>query len=187
MVMKPEPLYEAVEWAEADFGEKPFVAMLSPQGRQFTTETAKRLACLKGLVLIAGHYEGFDERVRALCDEEISIGDFVLTGGEIPAMAVIDAVARFIPGVLGDESSALRDSYSDGLLEGPQYTRPAEFRGMKVPEVLLSGDRAAINRWRRRESLRRTHQRRPDLLEKAILSYEDRRLLAEVLREEVGR
>lgn len=184
MVMKPDPLFEAVEWAEKDFGRKPFVVLLTPQGRKFTTEVAKDLSAHKGLVLVAGHYEGFDERVRSLSDDEISVGDFVLTGGEIPAMAVLDAVSRFIPGVLGDETSAHADSFSDGLLEGPQYTRPPEFRGMAVPEVLLCGDSAAIMRWRRKEAIRRTLCRRPDLLREACLTYEDRRLLDEVQREE---
>lgn len=184
MVMKPEPVYEAVESVERKLGAKPFIVLLTPQGRQFNTEIAEDLAKRESLALIAGHYEGFDERIRRLADVEVSIGDFVLTGGEIPAMAVIDAVARFVPGVLGDRSSAITDSFSDGLLEGPQYTRPPEFRGLPVPEVLLNGDGAAISRWRRRESIRRTLQRRPDLLEKACLTYEDRRLLDEVLKEE---
>ncbi len=184
MVMKPEPVYEALAWIRRDSGKAPHVALMTPQGRRFTTAVARELAGHDPLVLVAGHYEGFDERIRSFADDEISIGDFVLTGGEIAAMAVLDATARFLPGVLGDETSATEDSFSDGLLEGPQYTRPREYLGMEVPEVLTQGDRAAIERWRRKESLRRTLNRRSDLLGSAVLTYEDRRILAEVLKEE---
>lgn len=183
MVMKPEPVYEAVEWVEKDLGRKPYVILLTPQGEKFTGAVARRLACLRDMTLVAGHYEGFDERIRYLADAEMSIGDYVLTGGELPAMVVLDAVSRFIPGVLGDEESAMEDSFSDGLLEGPQYTRPPEYRGMRVPDVLLTGDHRAVERWRRKASLRRTLERRPDLLKEACLTYEDRRLLEEVMKE----
>lgn len=184
MVMRPEPVYEAMEWVERDLGKRPYVILMTPQGKRFDASMARDLAGREGICLVAGHYEGFDERVRALASEEVSIGDFVLTGGEIPAMAVLDAVARFIPGVLGDQVSADRDSFSDGLLEGPQYTRPPEYRGMKVPEALLQGDHAAVARWRRKEAIRRTYRRRPDLLEAACLTFEDRRFLEEVIKEE---
>lgn len=184
MVMKVEPLYEALQWVEADLGKRPYVALMTPQGARFTAASARRLAALPDICLVAGHYEGFDERVREMASEEISIGDFVLTGGEIPAMAVVDAVSRFIPGVLGDEDSAGADSFSDGLLEGPQYTRPPQFMGKRVPEVLLKGDHSAVRSWRRKEALRRTLLRRPELLETALLTFEDRRFLEDLVRED---
>lgn len=184
MVMKPEPIYEAVEWVQSDLGRKPYVVLMTPQGLRFDANRARSLAKLDGLALIAGHYEGFDERVRLIADMEISIGDFVLTGGEIPAMAVLDAISRFIPGVLGHTDSALDDSFSDGLLECPQYTRPPEYRGMKVPDVLQSGDYGQIRRWQRKEALRRTYLRRRDLLEDACLTFEDRCFLEEIREEE---
>ncbi|HHW27420.1 MAG TPA: tRNA (guanosine(37)-N1)-methyltransferase TrmD [Firmicutes bacterium] len=184
MVMKPEPVYEAVEWVAQDLGRKPYVVLMTPQGMRFNAKMAESLARADGLTLVAGHYEGFDERIRFLADMEISIGDFVLTGGEIPAMAVLDAVSRFIPGVLGHTDSAGNDSFSDGLLEGPQYTRPPEYRGMKVPDVLQSGDYGRIRRWQRKEALRRTYLRRPDLLADACLTFEDRCFLQEILSEE---
>lgn len=184
MVMKPEPVYQALAWIRRDSGKTPYVVLMTPQGRRFTTAVARELSGHDPLILVAAHYEGFDERIRSYADDEISIGDFVLTGGEIAAMAVLDATARFLPGVLGDETSATEDSFSDGLLEGPQYTRPREYLGMEVPEVLTQGDRAAIERWRRKESLRRTLNRRSDLLGSAVLTYEDRRILSEVLKEE---
>lgn len=184
MVMKPEPVYRALEWVEEDLGKRPYVVLMTPQGRSFDASLARELALKDDICLVAGHYEGFDERIREAACEEVSIGDFVLTGGEIPAMVVLDAVSRFIPGVLGDDESAHDDSYSLGLLEGPQYTRPPEYRGMKVPPVLLRGDHAAVARWRRKEAIRRTYRRRPDLLEKASLTFEDRCFLAEVMAEE---
>ncbi|MGD9142516.1 MAG: tRNA (guanosine(37)-N1)-methyltransferase TrmD [Dehalococcoidia bacterium] len=179
MVMKPEPIFEAVESVKAGIrnklGDVP-VILLSPQGRLFNQEIARELSDHENLILICGHYEGVDERVAAhLATDEISIGDYVLTGGEIPAMVVIDSVVRLIPGVLGSEDSPLDDSHAHGLLEYPQYTRPAEYRGMKVPEVLLSGNHAEIARWRREQIIRRTLERRPDLLDKADLSHEDRK------------
>ena len=180
MVLKPEPLFAAVEWLTAGMpeGARPRVILMCPQGETFTQRKARELAAEKHLIFICGHYEGVDERVREhLATDEISIGDYVLTGGELPAMVVIDAVVRLLPGVLGNEESAARDSFSDGLLEYPQYTRPAEFRGWKVPEVLLSGHHAEIARWRRQQSLLRTLRRRPDLLERADLTTEERRWL----------
>jgi len=166
MVMKPEPLFAAVEHALSDSPGGARVILMSPQGRRFNAGEARDLAGCLHLVLVCGRYEGVDERVRQhLVTDEISIGDYVLTGGEIPALVVIDAVLRFVPGVVGSADAAARDSFSDGLLEGPHYTRPRCFRGMEVPEVLLSGDHERIRRWRRKESLRRTLLRRPDLLD----------------------
>ena len=177
MVMKPEPLFEAVEAIRASSGldEAARVVLLSPQGRTLTQSVVEELARHRDLVLICGRYEGVDERVRRhLATDEISIGDYVLGGGELAAMVVIDAVSRLVPGVVGSLESTQDDSFTTGLLQHPQYTRPAEFRGWPVPEVLLSGDHAEVARWRRRESLRRTFLRRPDLLESAQLSEEDR-------------
>ncbi len=165
MLMKPEPLFKAVE---ALRGPESLVILTTPRGELFTQETAWRLATERHLIVICGHYEGVDERVReALVDCELSIGDFILTNGNIPAMAIIDAVTRLLPGVLGGEGSAENESFADGLLEYPQYTRPAEFRGLKVPEVLISGDHKKIEKWRRDASLADTMRRRPDLIEKA--------------------
>jgi tRNA (guanine37-N1)-methyltransferase len=170
MVMKPEPIFAAVE---AILGSPPAspVILLTPQGRTFNQSVAAELAEFPRVALICGRYEGIDERVREhLASDEISIGDFVLTGGELPALALIDAVSRLLPGVLGDPEGAKNDSHASGVLEYPHYTRPADFRGWSVPDVLLSGDHARINRWRREQSLRRTWQRRPDLLKGADLS-----------------
>ena len=179
MVMKPEPVFEAVKHVKGrDEGNGSRVILMCPQGGVFNQETAKRLAREAHLVLICGHYEGIDERVRErIVDEELSIGDFVLTGGEIPAMVVVDAISRLIPGVLGDKESYVNDSLYDGILEHPQYTRPREFEGMPVPEVLLSGNHEKIRLWRRKMSLRRTVERRPDLLKLEDLSAADRKLL----------
>ena len=163
MLLKAEPLFEAVE---ALRGEKTRVILTSPAGRPFRQEIARELAGEKHLLLVCGSYEGFDERVRqSLADDEISIGDYVLTNGALPAMVIIDAVTRLLPGVLGDDESSQDESFCGCLLEYPQYTRPAEFRGMNVPEVLLSGDHAAIEKWRREQATVQTRQRRPDLLE----------------------
>ena len=162
MLLKPEPLFEAVESLKRP-GTK--VILLSPGGRKFDQGIARELAAETDLLLVTGHYEGFDERVRTLlADDELSIGDYVLTNGALPAMVVIDAVTRLLPGVLGDDASSSDESFSAGLLEYPQYTRPAEFRGAKVPEVLLSGNHAEIEKWRREQAKARTQARRPDLL-----------------------
>lgn len=187
MVMKPEPIFQAVEATLGENPEPPVpVILLSPQGRLFTQRVAWELSACVRLVLICGRYEGVDERVREfLTTDEISIGDYVLTGGEIPAMVIVDAVTRLITGVLGDPAAATRDSHSEGLLEHPQYTRPPIFRGHPVPDVLLSGNHKEIALWRRREALRRTRQRRPDLLKEAELAREDLALL-ESLRRDSG-
>jgi len=178
MVLKPEPLFAAVEAVRT--GPETHVILMDPQGEPFTQKRAWELAEKSHLVLVCGHYEGVDERVRTIVDEELSIGDYVLTGGELPAMVVLDAVCRLLPGALGEAASARQDSFEDGLLDHPHYTRPAVFRGMAVPEVLLSGHHEEIRRWRRREALRRTWLRRPDLLARARLTEEDRRWLAEM-------
>lgn len=182
MVLKPEPVARALrDLRDLRPGAK--VLLMTPQGKTFCQRHARQLVSESALVFVCGRYEGFDERIRTMVDDEFSLGDFVLTGGELAAMAMIDAVARLLPGVLGNRDSAASDSYGDGLLEYPQYTRPVEFAGQRVPEVLLSGNHAAIARWRRRQQLKRTLQRRPELLEKAVLSDEDRCLLDELLRE----
>jgi tRNA (guanine37-N1)-methyltransferase len=162
MLLKPEPIFEAVESIAR---EATRVILLSPAGRPFSQAIARELARQDDLLFVTGHYEGFDERIREqLADDELSIGDYVLTNGALPAMVVIDAIARLLPGVLGDDESSKDESFSAGQLEYPQYTRPAEFRGMKVPEVLLSGNHAEITKWRADESRRRTKERRPDLM-----------------------
>jgi tRNA (guanine37-N1)-methyltransferase len=180
MLMKPGPIFEAVEAVRASAGldDGVPVVLMSPQGRRLTQPIVEELSRNDDLVLICGRYEGVDERVRQhLATDEISIGDYVLGGGELAAMVLIEAVSRLVAGVVGSMESTEDDSYTTGLLQHPLYTRPAEYRGMAVPDVLLSGDHAEIARWRRRESLRRTLQRRPDLLDTAELSDEDRRLL----------
>lgn len=177
MVMKPEPIVATLESLDT-FTPVPRKIMLSPQGRPFTQAVAQELAQLGSIALLCGRYEGIDERVREFVDEEISIGDFIVSGGEIAAIVVLDAVSRLIPGVLGCEQSAEVESFSEPLLEYPQYTRPPEFRGRQVPEILLSGDHAAIAKWRRQQALLRTAQRRPDLLDHAALSDSDRATLA---------
>jgi len=178
MIMKPEPVFASVETALGDALSQVPVILLSPQGRVFDQRVAQELARARRLALICGRYEGVDDRIRAhLATDEISVGDFVLTGGELPALILIDAVARLIPGVLGDAGAAADDSHASGLLEYPHYTRPPEFRGWSVPEVLLSGDHARVAAWRREQSLWRTLERRPDLLETAELSPTDRAIL----------
>jgi len=177
MVMKVEPIARAIEWIKS---EEPsaWAIYLTPQGRTFEQEMARNLSSKSHLILLCGRYEGVDERVRELfVDEEISIGDYVLTGGELAAMVIIDAVSRLLLGVLGSDRSAEEDSFFHSLLEYPQYTRPSNFRGREVPEVLLSGDHSAISLWRRKEALKRTSLRRPDLLAKAQLSSDDKKLL----------
>ena len=185
MVMKPEPIFEAVDSIKTgmkDIAGNVPVVLLSPQGRMFSQQIAQELSQHDNLILICGHYEGVDERVsQHLATDEISIGDYVLAGGEIPAMVVIDAVVRLLPGVLGSEESPLDDSHAHGLLEYPQYTRPAEYRGWSVPEVLLSGNHARIARWRREQIIRRTLERRPDLLDKAELSLEDKKIAEKLM------
>jgi tRNA (guanine37-N1)-methyltransferase len=207
MVMKPEPFFAAVEGLLAGSAGVPpaqpssssgsagvppalgttsrlDIILLTPQGELFTQALARELSAKDHLILLCGHYEGVDERVREhLATREISVGDYVLTGGELPAMVIIDAVVRLLPGALGAEEGAKSESFEEHLLEYPQYTRPAEFRGWRVPEMLLSGHHEQIRRWRRKESLRRTKQRRPDLLEKARLTAEDRELLEEIEEE----
>lgn len=181
MVLKPEPLYAAVRdiWAQMpSLAERRCTIIFDPAGEVFTQKMAKELAAYEQIVLICGHYEGFDARVYDLADRRISVGDFVLTGGEIPAMLVVDATARMLPGVLGDDTSAPTDSFFDVLLGYPQYTRPREFEGKTVPEVLLSGNHAEIARWRREQSLLATMRHRPELLPMAKLTCEDLKFLA---------
>ena len=176
--LKPEPLFAAVEAVSAELEKPPRVILMCPQGERFTQKKAEELAEEEHLVFICGHYEGYDERIREhLVTDELSIGDFVLTGGEIAAMAVIDSVVRLLPNVLGNADSPVLDSFSTGLLEHPQYTRPANFNGMEVPEVLLSGNHAKIDKWREEQSLLRTYERRKDLLETAPLTDHQRKLL----------
>ena len=185
MVMKCEPLAEALQATRSRLPAGSPVIYLSPQGRVFDQGTARRYARLPGLILLAGRYEGIDERlIEAQVDEELSLGDFVLSGGEIAAMAVIDAVVRLLPGALGDEESALQDSFECGLLDFPHFTRPETVAGRKVPDVLLSGDHAKIARWRRKQALGRSLLRRPDLLQKLDLDDEQRELLDEFLEEQ---
>ncbi|OIQ09622.1 tRNA (guanine-N(1)-)-methyltransferase [Moorella thermoacetica] len=186
MVMQAEPIFLAVEdLLPSGETARPPVILMSPQGEAFNQGMAEELAREEHLILICGHYEGVDERVRlALVTREISIGDYVLTGGELPAMVIIDAVTRLLPGVLGAPEGAREDSFAMGLLEYPQYTRPRSFRGLEVPEVLLSGNHEQIRRWRRQQALERTWRRRPDLLARVNLSPEDRRFLEEISRRE---
>ncbi|WP_172194421.1 tRNA (guanosine(37)-N1)-methyltransferase TrmD [Saccharibacillus qingshengii] len=222
MVLKPEPIFAAVEdllsrpelaadaassasadrtgeapaaasaseeslSASAASGSRPRIVLLCPQGETFTQQKAEEFAREDHLIFICGHYEGYDERIRiGLVTDEISIGDYVLTGGELPAMVMIDSTVRLLPGVLGNENSAITDSFSTGLLEYPHYTRPTEFRGMQVPDVLLSGHHAHIEAWRRRESLRRTLQRRPELLDRLTLTKQEQKWLEELKREEAS-
>jgi tRNA (guanine37-N1)-methyltransferase len=168
MVLRPEPLFEAVAWIRDRYpATNDRVILLSPQGQRLDSPAARRLAALDRVILLCGRYEGIDERVRQeLADEELSVGDVVLTGGELPALAVVDVVARFVPGVLGDPEAADRDSFEDGLLEHPHYTRPESYRGHDVPAILLSGDHGKIARWRREQALQATRRKRPDLLER---------------------
>jgi len=186
MVMKPEPVFEAVESVLGFTPDPPQpvpvpIILLTPQGRVFTQRVAEELSRHERIALLCGRYEGVDERIREhLVTDEISVGDYVLTGGELPALLLIDAVSRLIPGVLGDPTGAQDDSHSMGLLEYPHYTKPAEFRGWKVPEILLSGDHGKIEKWRREQALQRTFTKRPDMIEKAELSEKDRRFVEEL-------
>jgi tRNA (guanine37-N1)-methyltransferase len=188
MILKPEPVFLAVESVLADRdGSHVPVVLLSPQGRRFDQAVAAELSQAAEIALICAHYKGIDERIRVhLCNDEISIGDFVISGGELAAMVVVDAVTRLLPGVLGDLASAQTDSFYDGLLECGQYTRPREFRGHRVPEVLLSGNHEAVRQWRRKDALRKTLSRRPDLLKAVTLEDEDKRLLEEIKAEELS-
>ncbi|WP_047981291.1 tRNA (guanosine(37)-N1)-methyltransferase TrmD [Ornithinibacillus contaminans] len=187
MVLAPQPVFDAVEAITNEKATKPRVVLMCPQGERYTQAKAEEFAQADHLVIICGHYEGYDERIREhLVTDEISIGDYVLTGGELGAMVVVDSVVRLLPDVLGNQESAPQDSFSTGLLEHPHYTRPADFRGMKVPEVLLSGDHGKIETWRRKESLKRTYERRRDLLVDYPLTEVDKRLLNEIMDEETS-
>ncbi|MBW8861757.1 MAG: tRNA (guanosine(37)-N1)-methyltransferase TrmD [Acidobacteria bacterium] len=195
MVLKPDPIFRALDAIEAERGAPLTVILTSPQGRRFTQGEAQRLSGVAHIVLLCGRYEGFDDRVRERATEELSIGDYVLTGGELAALVVLDAVARFVPGVVGDEQSVAEDSFTRGLLDFPQYTRPATIRSaslsgereLAVPDVLLSGNHAEIRRWRKREALSRTLDRRPDLLDDAVLDEEEMKLLRELKGARDGR
>jgi tRNA (guanine37-N1)-methyltransferase len=185
MVLKPEPLFRAVAEIRAQRGEPGAVVLTTPDGRRFSHAEAERLSGIGHVVLLCGRYEGVDDRVRqALVTDEISIGDYVLSGGELPALVMLDAAARFLPGVVGDEASVRGDSFAAGLLDYPQFTRPAVYAGLAVPPVLLSGHHADIARWRRREALARTLRWRPELLDTAPLGAEDRRVVQELLEDE---
>ena len=187
MVLKPEPLFKAVEAIRGDAGEPQAVVLMSPHGRPFSQAEAARLSGFDRVVILCGRYEGIDDRVREnLATEELSIGDYVLSGGELPALVVVDAVARLIPGVVGDEDSVAGDSFSRGLLDYPHYTRPAEFRSWKVPDVLVSGHHAEIRRWRKRQALELTLTRRPDLLADADLDVEEQDILRELMEAKKG-
>ncbi len=193
MVLKPEPMFRALDAVERETANRPFIVLTSPQGTRLTQSLAERLRGKRHVVLLCGRYEGVDERVRSRVDEELSIGDYVLSGGELPALVIVDAVARLIPGVVGDDQSVAGDSFSRGLLDYPHYTRPAEIDGiaesvegsgerhLRVPDVLLSGNHGEIRRWRKRESLKRTLARRPDLLPSAALDDEEREILHELI------
>ena len=188
MVMKPEPLFRAVDAIRRERGEPGAVVLLSPQGRRFDQAEAARLCALRHIVLLCGRYEGMDERVReAVATEELSIGDYVLSGGELAALVVVDAVSRLVPGVVGDAESVESDSFSRGLLDFPHYTRPAEFEGCAVPDVLLSGHHGDVRRWRKRAALARTLERRPEMIDGAALDEEERGLLEELQRERTER
>jgi len=179
MVMKPEPIFESVRAVTQMDPVSPHVIFMTPSGRPYTQADTQRLSAMERLVLVCGRYEGFDERTLELADEQLSIGDYVLTGGELPAMVVVDSVVRLIPGVLGHENSTAEESFTEHLLEYPQYTRPAVFEGREVPDVLLSGNHARIDAWRREQSVRRTARVRPDLLDRADLTAEERDLARE--------
>jgi tRNA (guanine37-N1)-methyltransferase len=184
MVLQPQPVFDAVEAVTSTKATKPRIILMCPQGEPYNQQKAEELAKEEHLVIICGHYEGYDERIREhLVTDEISIGDYVLTGGELGAMVVVDSVVRLLPDVLGNEQSAPMDSFSTGLLEHPHYTRPADFRGMKLPEVLLSGDHAKIETWRTKQSLKRTYERRKDLFEGLSLSPQEQQLLNEIKKQ----
>ncbi|NUC17190.1 tRNA (guanosine(37)-N1)-methyltransferase TrmD [Bacillus mycoides] len=181
MVLTPQPIFDAVEELTKETDRKPRIVLMCPQGERFTQKKAEELAGEEHVIFVCGHYEGYDERIREhLVTDEISIGDYVLTGGELASMVVTDSVVRLLPGVLGNQTSQVEDSFSTGLLEHPHYTRPADFRGMKVPDVLMSGNHKNIDEWRRKESLRRTYTRRPDLLEERELSKQEEKWLEQI-------
>ncbi len=181
MVLTPQPIFDAVEDLTKETERKPRVVLMCPQGERFTQKKAEELAEEEHLIFVCGHYEGYDERIREhLVTDEISIGDYVLTGGELASMVITDSVVRLLPGVLGNHASQVEDSFSTGLLEHPHYTRPADFRGMKVPDVLMSGNHKNIDEWRHKESLRRTYTRRPDLLEERELSKQEKKWLEQI-------
>ncbi|RSD28045.1 tRNA (guanosine(37)-N1)-methyltransferase TrmD [Mesobacillus subterraneus] len=184
MVLKPQPIFDAVaDLKERAQSSSPRVILMCPQGERYTQRKAEELAKEEHLIFICGHYEGYDERIREhVITDEISIGDYVLTGGELGAMVIVDSVVRLLPGVLGSEESHIQDSFSTGLLEHPHYTRPADFRGLKVPDVLVSGNHKLIEEWRMKESLKRTLKRRPDLLDDADLSDQQKKWLAELTK-----
>ena len=185
MVMKPEPLARAVEDIRARRGDPDTVVLLSPQGRRFTQGEAARMSLLRHVALLCGRYVGMDERIRTLvATEELSIGDYVLSGGELPALVIVDAISRLVPGVVGDTRSVEEDSFSRGLLDYPHYTRPSEFSGAKVPEVLLSGHHEQVRRWRKKTAIQRTLERRPELLDTAAMDDEERALLDEIRKEQ---
>ncbi|GFR35848.1 tRNA (guanosine(37)-N1)-methyltransferase TrmD [Thermobrachium celere] len=186
MVMQPEPIYNAVDYIVEKYGYKPYTVIMSPRGKRFEQRDAKRLVEKGHILMICGHYEGIDERVLNIVDEEISIGDFVLTGGEIASMAIIDCISRLVPGVLQKQQSYEDESFYDGLLEYPQYTRPEEFRGMRVPEVLLSGHHENIRKWRKYQSLKITYERRPDLLKNKILTKEEQEMLNDIIKQNMS-
>ena len=184
MVLTPQPIFDAVEQLTKETERKPRIVLMCPQGERFTQKKAEELAQEEHIIFVCGHYEGYDERVREhLVTDEISIGDYVLTGGELASMVITDSVVRLLPDVLGNQQSQIEDSFSTGLLEHPHYTRPADFRGMKVPDVLISGNHKYIEEWRHKESLRRTYMRRPDLLEERSLSKQEEKWLAEFKEE----
>ncbi|MGD6942185.1 tRNA (guanosine(37)-N1)-methyltransferase TrmD [Cytobacillus gottheilii] len=185
MVLKPQPIFDAVEDVKSSSEAKPRVVLLCPQGERYNQKKAEELAAEEHLIFICGHYEGYDERIREhIVTDEISIGDFVLTGGELGAMVIIDSVVRLLPGVLGNQESHQKDSFSTGMLEHPHYTRPADFRGLKVPDVLVSGNHAHIEEWRVKQSLKRTYTRRPDLLDDLELSETHKKWLNEIKKED---
>jgi len=187
MVLKPDPIFRALDAIEAERGAPLTVVLTSPQGKCFTQAEAQRLSTRPHVVMLCGRYEGFDDRIRQRVTEELSIGDYVLTGGELPALVILDAVARFVPGVVGDEQSVAEDSFSRGLLDFPQFTRPAEIDDLRVPDVLLSGNHAEIRKWRKRAALSRTLERRPDLLASADLDDEEQAILRELKGASDGR
>lgn len=184
MLLMPQPIFDAVDHIKEEAGDKGHVILLDPAGRKFNHQVAQELSHYDHLTFIAGHYEGYDERIRELVDDEISLGDYVLTGGELGAMVIIDATVRFLPDVLGNQVSAVDDSFENGLLESPQYTRPANFRNREVPPVLTSGNHAEIAKWRLKESIRRTYLRRPDLIHSKQLNDQEKMFLQEVIEEE---